>query len=88
VKCALENGRIKGFDRLYSPGYDWVHVGVYGYSGKNLKRYLELGESVSERTYRLEQLRWPEPLAAIEVDYNGIGVDRPEHINKVEERLA
>lgn len=90
VKCHVKDGTIEpqDFGRVYIPGFDWVHIGVYGYSVKRLKEYVAKPTTVSERTYRLEQLRWMEPLYSITVSYNGIGVDRPEHIAMVEERLS
>lgn len=89
VKCEVKSGFIhpQDFSRTYMPGFDWVHVGVYAYSVGRLREYVERGSTVSERTYRMEQLRWQEPLAAITVSYNGVSVDRPEHIAMVEERL-
>jgi 3-deoxy-manno-octulosonate cytidylyltransferase (CMP-KDO synthetase) len=90
VKCHVDDGKIhpQDFGRVYIPGFDWVHIGVYGYSVKRLKQYIQKPMSVSEKTYRLEQLRWQEPIACITVMYNGIGVDRPEHIAMIEERLS
>jgi CMP-2-keto-3-deoxyoctulosonic acid synthetase len=87
VKCSVRDGLASDFSRLGSTGLDYVHIGVYGYSGKRLKEYLSMKPAVAERDFNLEQLRWREPLACIMVDYNGIGVDRPEHIKMVEERL-
>lgn len=88
VKCRVENGFASDFDRLYSPGLDYAHVGVYGYSVARLKQYLESKQTKQEIDLSLEQLRWSEPLACITVEYNGIGVDRPGHLELVKERLA
>lgn len=87
VKCDPCNGRIADFTRTYIPGYDCAHVGVYAYSVARLREYLDKGETIDERVYKMEQLRWGEPLACIMVDYDGIGVDRPEHLKTVLERL-
>jgi CMP-2-keto-3-deoxyoctulosonic acid synthetase len=89
VKCHVKDGFIEpqDFGRVYIPGFDWAHVGVYAYTAGRLKEYVQKPPSVSEKSYRLEQLRWQEPLACFTVDYKGIGVDRPEDIKRVEERL-
>jgi 3-deoxy-manno-octulosonate cytidylyltransferase (CMP-KDO synthetase) len=87
VKCFVIDETVQEFSRLYIPGFDWAHIGVYGFSVRRLKDYLERRQTPSEIQDGLEQLRWNEPLGCIEVEYDGMGVDLPEHAKLVEEKL-
>lgn len=87
VKCEVDNGEIYGWWRDWSPGLDWVQIGVYGYTVGKLREYMAKDPAEDELEQGLEQLRWGEPLACFTTHYDGIGVDRPEHIALVEERL-
>ena len=88
VKCVFKNGECNFWTR----GYDkktgfYVQLGIYAYTVKRLREYLEKAPMAEEQSEGLEQLRWGEPLACFTTEYDGIGVDRPEDIQKVEERL-
>jgi 3-deoxy-manno-octulosonate cytidylyltransferase (CMP-KDO synthetase) len=67
------------------------HIGIYAYSRDALFRWVELEESVLERTERLEQLR---PLAAgvrIGVDVVPslhLGIDTPEDLERARQILS
>ena len=87
VKCLARDGEIENWSRYWSPGYEWVQVGVYGYTVKRLREYMAKAPVEAETALGLEQLRWGEPLACFTTEYDGVGVDRPEHIALVEERL-
>ena len=87
VKCRVVDGKVTEYVRDAAPWAKHVHVGVYGYSVRKLREYAALEPSVAEIKEGLEQLRWREPLACVTVEYDGIGVDRPEDIKRVEDRL-
>lgn len=68
----------------------YKHIGVYAYRMEALRRFVALGESMLERSERLEQLRFLEvgiPIRCVEVEYESIAVDVPEDIARVEARL-
>jgi 3-deoxy-manno-octulosonate cytidylyltransferase (CMP-KDO synthetase) len=88
VKCWVENGEIRSFSRMYWSGQDHVHIGVYGYTVKKLREYVSKNPTGDEVWIGLEQLRWGEPLACVTVEYDGIGVDRPSDIQRVEGRIS
>ena len=64
------------------------HVGIYAYRREALLKYVSLPPGRLERTEDLEQLRALENGMSIYVvrvdEFNGVGVDRPEDIAKVE----
>jgi len=63
------------------------HLGIYGYQKETLQRLVSLPESPLEKVERLEQLRALEndiPIQVFNVDYECIGVDVPEDVEKVE----
>jgi 3-deoxy-manno-octulosonate cytidylyltransferase (CMP-KDO synthetase) len=67
----------------------WKHIGIYVYRASFLDRFAAM-ESRLEAIEKLEQLRMLENGVRIQVvttDYQPIGVDRPEDIPPVEERL-
>lgn len=67
------------------------HLGIYGYRRETLLRLVELPVSPLERAERLEQLRALEngmEIAVATVDYEGIGVDVPEDVARVERLLS
>jgi 3-deoxy-manno-octulosonate cytidylyltransferase (CMP-KDO synthetase) len=88
VKCQVRGGYIDWFTRRKTRWGRHVHIGVYGYSVKRLREYVKKGPKPDEERDGMEQLRWRESLACISVDYEGVGVDRPHDIQKVEELLA
>lgn len=68
----------------------WHHVGVYGYSKKALSSFCGWEKSKLEQTENLEQLRFlenGEKVKILTTEYQGFGVDRPEDIFLVEEKL-
>lgn len=87
VKANVHVERIWEWSRNYTPGLEYVQLGVYGYTVKRLREYLDTAPTIEEQAEGLEQLRWNEPLACISVDYDGIAVDRPSDIARVEERI-
>ena len=66
------------------------HVGIYGYRRDTLKRLVEFAASPLEQAERLEQLRALENgigIAVCLVEYESIGVDVPEDVQRVEALL-
>ena len=68
----------------------YMHIGIYAFRMKTLKKFVQLKPSKLELTEKLEQLRLLEndiPIHIVETEYESIGVDRPEDVLIVEERL-
>ena len=66
------------------------HLGIYGYERETLLKLVGFPQSPLERAEKLEQLRALEngiELAVVRVDYDSVGVDVPEDVARVEERL-
>ena len=66
------------------------HIGIYSYSREFLEQYVNLPRSPLERAENLEQLRALEngyKIAVAETQYDSVGVDLPEHIQRIEEIL-
>ena len=66
------------------------HLGIYGYRCDTLKRLVEFAASPLEQAERLEQLRALENgigIAVCLVEYESIGVDVPEDVQRVEALL-
>lgn len=66
------------------------HLGIYGYHAETLARLVRLPESQLEAAEKLEQLRALEndiPITVVEVDHDGLGVDTPGDVARVEARL-
>jgi 3-deoxy-manno-octulosonate cytidylyltransferase (CMP-KDO synthetase) len=67
------------------------HLGIYGYRRETLMRLVRLPVSPLEQAEKLEQLRALEngiAIAVVKVDYDSVGVDVPEDVERVERRLA
>lgn len=67
------------------------HVGIYGYRREALLQLVQWPVSPLEQAEKLEQLRALEhglPIAVVRVDYDGVGVDVPEDVARVEQRLG
>jgi 3-deoxy-manno-octulosonate cytidylyltransferase (CMP-KDO synthetase) len=67
-----------------------MHLGIYGYRRDTLLRLVKLPVSPLEAAEKLEQLRALENgirIAVIQVDYDGVGVDTPEDVVRVEALL-
>ena len=66
------------------------HLGIYGYRRETLLRLVKLPVSPLEQAERLEQLRALEngiPITVVRVEYEGVGVDTPEDVARVEALL-
>ena len=66
------------------------HLGIYGYRRETLLRLVKFLVSPLEAAEKLEQLRALEngiPIAVARVDYDGVGVDAPEDVKRVERIL-
>ncbi len=66
------------------------HIGMYGYLKDSLRRFINLPASPLETREKLEQLRFLENGIGIKVissQYQSVGVDVPEDIEKVERIL-
>jgi 3-deoxy-manno-octulosonate cytidylyltransferase (CMP-KDO synthetase) len=66
------------------------HLGIYGYRKETLSRLVAWPVSSLEQAEKLEQLRALEngvEIGLIQVEYEGIGVDTPEDVIKVERFL-
>lgn len=78
------------------PGRDqnigfYGHIGLYAFRMDTLKRFVALRPSRLEKTEKLEQLRLLEndiPINVVLTDYQGVGVDRPEDIDRVSQILG
>lgn len=68
----------------------WKHVGIYGFRYGELMKFVGLPISLLEKAERLEQLRAIENgmrIGVRRVDYDGIGVDTPADVERVERIL-
>jgi 3-deoxy-manno-octulosonate cytidylyltransferase (CMP-KDO synthetase) len=66
------------------------HLGIYGYRRETLLRLVKFPVSPLEKAEKLEQLRALEngiQIAVVKVDYDGVGVDTPEDVARVEQIL-
>ena len=67
------------------------HLGIYGFRRETLLRLVKFPVSPLENAEKLEQLRALENgigIAVVQVDYDSIGVDLPEDVQRVEKILA
>lgn len=77
-------------DRASWNGY-WRHIGVYAYRKQTLLEFVALPQGELEQVEKLEQLRALEhgiPIRMVETSYQGIGIDTPEDLLKVQLLLA
>lgn len=76
------------FDRDGASGYNYMrHIGVYAWRRETLLSFVSLGMGKLERVEKLEQLRALEngiAIRMVETDYQGIGIDTPEDLEKAE----
>ncbi len=66
------------------------HLGIYAYRGAFIKRFVSMPPSILEKTESLEQLRALSDgakILVIRTADTGVGVDNPEDIDKVAEKL-
>jgi 3-deoxy-manno-octulosonate cytidylyltransferase (CMP-KDO synthetase) len=91
------DGRALYFSRATIP-YDrdniapqyWKHIGLYAYRKATLERFPTLPTSLLEQTERLEQLRFLEnniPIHVEPTEFDTIGVDTEEDLQRVESLL-
>ncbi len=90
-----KNGNVLYFSRLpipylrenaTPPKNYFRHIGIYAYRYEVLRQIVQLPTSELENSEKLEQLRWLEngyTIRALECDYQGIGVDTPEDLEKL-----
>ncbi len=67
------------------------HLGIYGYRRETLLRLVRFPVSPLESAEKLEQLRALEngiPIRVVQVEYDGVGVDAPADVPRVEALLA
>jgi len=67
------------------------HLGIYAFRTQVLKEIVSLPAGKLESTEKLEQLRWLENGYSIKVettDYEGIGVDTPEDLQKLINKIC
>ncbi|MBI1176667.1 3-deoxy-manno-octulosonate cytidylyltransferase [bacterium] len=67
------------------------HLGIYGYRRDTLLRLVKFPQSPLETAEKLEQLRALEngiSIAVVRVNYDSVGVDVPEDVEKVERLLS
>lgn len=68
----------------------YKHIGIYAYRKKCLTQLTQLDESALEKTEKLEQLRFLEngfKIYTVVSDYNSIGVDTPEDLEKINKMI-
>jgi 3-deoxy-manno-octulosonate cytidylyltransferase (CMP-KDO synthetase) len=74
------------FPRDGGPAVHYKHIGLYVYRRDLLLRYPSLPVGPLEKLEKLEQLRALEngyPIRVVETDYESIGVDTPEDLERV-----
>lgn len=80
---------IKQEDYLQSHTY-YKHIGLYGYRADVLHSIVRLQASLLETAESLEQLRWLEngfDISVAETEFESIGVDTPEDLERINEIL-
>jgi len=78
-------------DRWMAMHAYFQHIGIYGFSAKALPEITGLPPSALEKAESLEQLRWLENDYQIAVgitDYQSVGIDTPEDLEKAEIMLG
>lgn len=79
------------FNRSKSDCNYYKHLGIYGYPKRVIQEFVKLNSSSLERAEVLEQLRLLEngyKIQVVETQYDAVGVDTPEDIEKVENLLG
>ena len=78
------------FDRAPFDAYK-AHLGIYGYSAANLKRFCSFAPSTLENTEKLEQLRAlsnGEKILMLEVQSGSIGIDCEEDLQRARTKFG
>jgi 3-deoxy-manno-octulosonate cytidylyltransferase (CMP-KDO synthetase) len=74
------------------PGVEYFrHIGVYAYRKQTLLDFIKLPQGKLERIEKLEQLRFLEngiSIRMVKTSYQGIGIDTPEDLIRVEQLLS
>jgi 3-deoxy-manno-octulosonate cytidylyltransferase (CMP-KDO synthetase) len=66
------------------------HIGLYAYLKDSVETFIKLPASKLEKTEKLEQLRFLDnriPIHVIQSDYQSLGVDVPEDVQRIEQIL-
>ncbi len=82
--------RDEAVRKQFPPCY-FVHIGLYAYRKDFLLKYSQWEPTPLERLEKLEQLRVLEhgyPIAVVETEYESVGVDTPEDLERVSALLA
>lgn len=77
-------------DGIKPDDYYVRHIGLYAYRNKVLQSITKLEESQLEKAEKLEQLRWLENgynLYVFETEYQGIGIDTQEDLDRAKKML-
>ena len=78
-------------DREAAPPCYWEHIGLYVYRRDFLLAYAKMPQTPLEKLEKLEQLRAIEngfPIAVVDTEYEAVGVDTPEDLERVAALLA
>ena len=78
------------FDRAAFDAYK-AHLGIYGYSAANLKRFCSFAPSTLENTEKLEQLRAlsnGEKILMLEVQSDSIGIDCEDDLQRARTKFG
>jgi len=78
-------------DRASARDCYWQHIGLYVYRHAFLPQFAAMAQTPLEKLEKLEQLRVLEngyPIAVVDTEYEGTGVDTPEDLERVRELMA
>jgi len=78
-------------DRAAAPPCHWQHLGLYVYRRDFLLRYARMPQTPLEKLEKLEQMRVLEngyKIAVIDTEYEAIGVDVPEDLERIRTIMA
>ncbi|HQE83412.1 MAG TPA: 3-deoxy-manno-octulosonate cytidylyltransferase [Candidatus Hydrogenedentes bacterium] len=81
---------VRGEKPDVSFGCYWQHIGLYVYQRAFLLEYARMAPTPLEQLEKLEQLRALEngyPIAVVDTEYESVGVDTREDLQRVEEFL-
>ena len=87
-RAAIPHFRSNAGSRIPNPVYK--HIGLYGYRRTFLLKFARLAQTPLERTESLEQLRALEHgyrIQTVETQYDSVGVDTPEDLERVRRQL-
>lgn len=84
---AIPFARSQNNDSWLDENTYFKHIGIYGYGASVLEKIVDLPVGKLEKAESLEQLRWIENNYTIKADitdFESIGIDTPEDLNKLE----